>query len=209
MSLQNQIVQNCPHCQHSQELFFYKSVNITVDPSLKQLVLDGKLNAQLCSNCEKEINIVTDFLYHNMEQRIMLHLKENVDTDELNDFERFQDFKDRGYIYRHVQTYPELIEKIKIFDAGLNDLVVDSIKAELSEILMSSLQEVITEDTEELELNLFFDTYEKSLFKKRLLFVFFLHPSQMMQTSFSLKSFDKTKRKELFNLEALRMQSHV
>lgn len=205
MSLRNQIVQNCPHCQHSQELFFYQSVNVTLDSSLKQLVLDGKLNSQSCSNCGKEINIVTGLLYHDMEKRIMLHFKEDFDTDELNDFKRFQDLKDRGYIYRHVQTYPALIEKIKIFDMELNDLVVDTIKAELSETLKSSLKEVIAEDTEALEINLLFEKYEKSLFKKQLCFLFFLHPSQMMQTSFSLKSLDKTKRRELFNIEALRM----
>ena len=35
----------------------------------------------------------------------------------MENFEMFQDLKDKGYIYRHIKTYPELIEKIKIFDA--------------------------------------------------------------------------------------------
>lgn len=203
MSLEKEIKHNCPHCNEEQTLSFYNSVNVTIEPNLKNRVLNGKLNSQICSNCKKEINIMSGFLYHDMENQLMINFKQDEDPDKLSKSKILNDLKDKGYIYRNVNSYPELIEKIKLFDLKINDNIIDKVKAELLIMLSTSLKEVIGE-TDDSEINIFFDEYEKGLFKKKLLFIFFLHPSQIMKIDYNLKKLNQQDRQKLFDLEILR-----
>ena len=133
----------------------------------------------------------------------MINFKQGEDNDEISKSELLEGLKDKGYIYRNVNTYPELVEKIKIFDSKMNDQIIEKIKSELLIMLSVSLKEVIG-DTDESEINIFYDKLEKSLFKKKLSFVFFLHPSQMMKMGYSLKKLSPDDKRQLFDLESLR-----
>lgn len=203
MSLEQQISYSCPHCNSKQSLQFYKSVNVTLQPELKSKVLSGQLNSQTCNHCHKEINIMSGFLYHDMEQRLLLTFNpDKVDTDtSISDM--IAEFGDKGYIIRIVNSYPKLVEYIKLFDLQLNDQVINIVKKALLTTLRTSLKEV-TEVNEDTEIHLFFDAYEKRIFKKELSFIFFLHPSQMMKIKYDLKKLSKSDRHLLFDLESLR-----
>ncbi|MCB9033460.1 MAG: hypothetical protein H6553_06465 [Chitinophagales bacterium] len=52
-------MQKCPTCNTKQQLNYYQSVNITLQPELKQKVLDHQLNLQRCSHCNNQINAFT------------------------------------------------------------------------------------------------------------------------------------------------------
>jgi hypothetical protein len=203
MSLEKQIKHNCPHCDIEQSLSIYNSVNVTIQPDLKSRVLSGKLNSQPCSNCKKDINIMSGFLYHDMENRVMINLKLDEGDDELSKSEILKNLKDQGYIYRNVNSYPELIEKIKLIDHKLNDSIIENIKSELTVMLSKSLNAVVGE-TDDSEINIFFDKIEKSLFKKKLSFLFFMHPSQIMSIDYDLKKLSKQDRQNLYDLDVLR-----
>ena len=203
MSLEQQIQHNCPHCNTIQDLKIYNSVNVTIEPELKNKVLQGKLNSQQCTNCKKEINIVSGFLYHDMVNQLMINFSPDSDNDKISATKMLEDLKEKKYLYRVVDSYPKLVEKIKLFDLNMNDEVVERVKLDLKQILSASLKEAIGE-TEDAEIHIFFDKYIKSLFKKKLSFVFFLHPSQMMQIDYEIKKLSKLDRDNLFNLDTLR-----
>ena len=134
----------------------------------------------------------------------MINLKENIAIEEIEESKMLQDLKDKGYIYRHVHSYPELIEKIKIFDQKLNDEVVEKIKSEILVTLSTSLQEAV-EDVEDAMIHFFFEKLEKSIFKKKLLFVFFLHHEELMAINYNIKKLNKIDRKQLFDVDMLRV----
>lgn len=203
MSLESEIKENCPHCSVEQTLIFFNSVNVTLQPNLKIKVLNGKLNSQQCSNCKNEINIMSGFLYHDMENQLMINFKVAKGDDELSKSEILSDLKGKGYIYRSVNSYPELIEKIKIFDLNLNDIIIEKVKSNLLLILRSSLKEVIAE-ADNSEINIFFESIKRRFFVKKLSFVFFLNPSQLMEIDYGLNKLNKIERQQLFDLDSLR-----
>lgn len=201
MSLSTTINENCPHCNSIQEIEYYQTVNITVNPELKDKVLSGKLNSKICTNCHNEINIFSGLLYHDMENRLIFEIKVTDDID--NGKEKvINDFKESGYIYRQVYSYPELVEKITIFDHKLNDEVIESVSNKLKAILDESIKHF--KEMDEISFNLFFKTIEKGLFKKKIVFYCFSHPSQMMEMKFDFKKLSEKEKQNLYNTEILR-----
>ncbi len=201
MSLSTTINENCPHCNSIQEIEYYQTVNITVNPELKDKVLSGKLNSKICTNCHNEINIFSGLLYHDMENRLIFEIKVTDDID--NGKEKvINDFKESGYIYRQVYSYPELVEKITIFDHKLNDEVIESVSNKLKAILDESIKHF--KEMDEISFNLFFKTIEKGLFKKKIVFYCFSHPSQMMEMKFDFKKLSEKEKQNLYNTETLR-----
>ncbi|MDP6627925.1 MAG: CpXC domain-containing protein [Methanopyri archaeon] len=49
----------------------WESVNVTKDPDLRQLVLDGQLNVVTCPECQIAERIEKVFLYHDMDRGIL------------------------------------------------------------------------------------------------------------------------------------------
>ncbi len=204
MSLAHKSLQSCPYCQVVQEVNYYQSVNVTIDPELKQKVLSGTLNTTACKACNKEINIISGLLYHDMSKRIMLELAldENA-VDEDKDV-IIKDLIDKGYIYRKVYEYGRLIEKINIFDQKLNDKIIADVSARMKALLEESLKGV-REDYETIEFTVIFDKIEKSLFKKEIAFHCFTHPSQVMRVKYNLKQLFLDEKQNLYNMDLLRM----
>jgi hypothetical protein len=202
MGLEKQIKYNCPHCSIEQTSRYYNSVSITNQPELKDRVITGKLNTQQCSNCNKEVNFMSGFLYHDMENRFMIDFNQNEGADELTKHEISEHLNDMGYIYRKVHSYPELIEKIKIFDSNLNDEIIDELKLGLSVMLGNSLK--VAGESKDSQINIFFEAFTKGSFKKKLSFIFFLHPSRRMKMDYDLKELNQNNKQKLFDLEVLR-----
>ncbi len=188
---------NCPFCSTPQTVNVYQSVNVTIDPSLKEKVIKGTLNDKNCENCGKEISIVSGFLYHDMEKKVIISLNtsENqeagIASSEENPF-----LKQKGYIIREVFTYPELIEKIRIFDLNLNDNVIKQVGDDYKPMFKEVIKDI--------ELHVFFEGLEKGLFKKKLVFVCFTHPEQMMKLKQPIKNITKEQQQLLYNLDILR-----
>ncbi len=202
MSLSTIINENCPHCNSIQEIEFYQTVNITVNPSLKDKVLSGKLNSKICTNCHQEINIFSGLLYHDMENRLMFEIKVSDKVDE-GKADVLNEFKKNGYIYRQVYSYPELVEKIHIFDNKLNDSVIENVSNRLKVMLDESLKN-IKETDPEISFNVIFKKIESGFFKKKIVFYCFSHPSQMMEMKYDFKNLTESEKKNLYNIEVLR-----
>jgi hypothetical protein len=122
---------DCPNCHNKLTITVYDSVNVGTNPELKELVLAGKVNSTVCPECGKRIVINQPFMYHDMANRLVIYyFTDRTDRDELAaSSAMFTVFGD--YTLRYVDRLPELIEKIKMFDSGLNDIAIQLLKMNL------------------------------------------------------------------------------
>lgn len=114
-----QISATCSRCgaQHTAEV--PQSVNAAVSPELKERVRNGSLFTWNCPHCGTSNLLKLPFLYHDPTEKLMLVLTDApVNADALPD----------GYTGRFVRSVGDLIEKLKIFDCGLDDLVIEMCK---------------------------------------------------------------------------------
>ena len=109
----------CSRCgaQHSAEV--PQSVNAATQPDLREKVRNGTLFTWTCPHCGTVGLLKFPFLYHDPAEHLMLVL---------TDTPLGADGVPEGYIGRQVRSVGELIEKIKIFDAGLDDLIIELCK---------------------------------------------------------------------------------
>lgn len=204
MSSIHKSLQNCPHCKVEQEVSYYQTVNITLNPELKPKVLSGNLNLNICTACGKEINIFTGFLYHDMKNRIMIELSMDESSSETEEKKEIIDnLAEHGYIFRRVTEYGRLIEKINIFDNNLNDEIIQTVSDRMKEMLDESIKSVVGK-SEDYSFHVVFNAIEKGLFKKRISFHCFTHPSQVMKVKYDFKNLTPEEKANLYNLEKLR-----
>jgi hypothetical protein len=56
-------------CGHTFAAWVWQSANVTLEPELRKLVLDGKMNVVKCPSCGAVFHVETPFLYHDMIRR--------------------------------------------------------------------------------------------------------------------------------------------
>lgn len=109
----------CSNCGRQHELDVLSAVNIAETPSLKDRVVSGDLFKWTCPQCGTVNLIKYPFLYHDPTESLLIVLTDaQVNADSLPE----------GYTGRLVRSVGELVEKVKIFDAGLDDIVVELCK---------------------------------------------------------------------------------
>lgn len=115
----------------------WNSITVSDSADLKADLLAGKVNIFHCPSCSHTALMPTPMLYHDEEKHLMIsfspcddpllkeQLYENVcatskDSGELEKLE--------GYNLRFITDYNELLEKILIFENGMNDKAIEVIK---------------------------------------------------------------------------------
>lgn len=109
----------CTKCGAEYSAEVPQSVNAATSPELKEQVRSGALFTWTCPHCGTANLLTFPFLYHDPAEHLMLVLTQAPLGAE---------GVPEGYIGRQVRSVGELIEKIKIFDAGLDDLVIELCK---------------------------------------------------------------------------------
>lgn len=126
---------HCPNCQHSSEAELYDSVNVTLNPEVKAKILDHTIFDWECPHCQQQYATLYGFLYHDMEKKLLIHFFQNEETlqetlqSHLKEGELTQQFLDSGYQVRYVADFEELVEKISLFDEGLDDRGIEVVKS--------------------------------------------------------------------------------
>jgi predicted RNA-binding Zn-ribbon protein involved in translation (DUF1610 family) len=69
MSVRETVEVTCPACGAEAQATVWRSMNTTLDPDAKALLLAGSVNVFTCPKCRYESLVDTDFLYHDMEHR--------------------------------------------------------------------------------------------------------------------------------------------
>lgn len=124
---------HCSSCGLEHEVPFYSGINVGQDPSLKSKVKDGSLFMWECPHCGAANLAAGQTIYHDPENRLMIWLlpqgilpEERVKALEAQ-LEASSDALE-GYVLRRVEDVGSLIEKVNIFDAGLEDTVIEMCK---------------------------------------------------------------------------------
>lgn len=108
----------CGRCGKSSRVGVYRVINVGENPELKDKVTSGDLFVHECPFCGHREVIKYNLLYHDPDGRLLVCLSDKAMTIEGME----------GYTGRLVSDVGSLIEKIKIFDAGLDDVVVELCK---------------------------------------------------------------------------------
>jgi len=129
---------NCPKCGHSQAVELYESVNVQVSPELKEVLMANRLNVVTCAECGLSFRVDKPLLYNDPKRGVMIYLipttegqynkGEHLFAESLRRLTEVlpADFNAPGVSL--VFNRFELVERIFLFDAGLNERIIEYIK---------------------------------------------------------------------------------
>ena len=99
-----------------------RSIDVDRNPELKSSVKDGSMFVCRCPHCGNATLSDEDFLYHEPSKRLLIVMsRSGISAEGLE-----------GYTLRRVESVGELVEKVNIFDAGLDDVAMELCKYLLS-----------------------------------------------------------------------------
>ena len=118
----------CQKCGKVFDVDTVPAVNTEREPDLKRKVLSGELFLRECPHCGARTLARFPLLYHDPAEKVMVWLSDgSVDTEARMQAAVSEDAL-AGYTGRIVDTPGQMIEKVKIFDAGLDDLALEMAK---------------------------------------------------------------------------------
>lgn len=119
----------CSKCGQTTEITVYKSINTADNPELKEKVKNGSLFLWECPHCGT-VNLARyETLYHAPQKKLMLWLVPDGKISETQMQAITNHTKAMGgYTLRLVRDMGELMEKVLIFDSGLDDVVIELCK---------------------------------------------------------------------------------
>ena len=121
----------CPECGHEQEIHVIPSVNVTLDPEMREKVLSGEIFLFTCEKCGFSGFAGYPFIYEDKETAggFLIYLEPECPDREVG---VDGDVADQVLLHtmtmRLVTTVNELKEKIFVFEAGLDDRVLELFK---------------------------------------------------------------------------------
>ena len=129
MSIIKEASAPCSKCGEKQVIRIYRSINVSEDPQLKEKVRNGSLFLWECPHCG-QVNLAKyETLYHDPAARLMVWLLPEGDVSETQMKAITMHTKAMGgYTLRRVTDMGSLMEKVLIFFAGLDDVVLEMCK---------------------------------------------------------------------------------
>jgi hypothetical protein len=120
----------CPHCGHDQEFSVWESVNVSQTPAIKEQVLKRELSRFTCSGCARALWVGHAIHYHDVGRKLMIWLPHGqAQKPPLAEGSAVMNLMAKtGYAFRLVESYNELIEKIRVFDDQQDDRVLEALK---------------------------------------------------------------------------------
>lgn len=144
MSLEREETLICPACRAENRFRIYDSINVTLNPELKERVLDGSLFKLKCHACGGETVVRYDTLYHDMSADHPLLIQccqkregwEAINEQNENIRTMMREMKlSNEFPHRVVIGYNALRETIRIFDAGFDDRIMFAVKTAFAAML--------------------------------------------------------------------------
>ncbi len=149
----------CPHCAGEESVVIWERVHVQEDPDLKERILKKELQAFECSNCGEEVIMAEPFLYVDAAaKQLFYYCPQNKDLLENNrDLVETMPLPDAAellgtsaseatrYHLRLVTSYNDLIEKIHLYSAGLDDRLMELVKLAMRTRLAEAEGKVLNE----------------------------------------------------------------
>jgi len=117
---------NCSKCGHKQEFTTWDSLNVSLNPEKKELLLSGELTRLICDRCHASSEVMYPMLYHDMGQNLMVYYPAGKDPEEISILPLGMLMK--GYQFRITGNRNELLEKVWIADANFDDRAMEIFK---------------------------------------------------------------------------------
>ena len=117
---------SCSKCHRTTEIEVRQSINVALDPQLKARVKDGSLFLWECPCCGQRNLARYQTLYHDSEAKLMVWLLPGDAQPPQAVEDAVKELED--YTLRRVRDVGELVEKVNLHDAGLEDTVLEMCK---------------------------------------------------------------------------------
>lgn len=122
----------CPQCGKTSQFKVWDSISTQEDEHIKDAVQSLEAFTLNCPHCGYNHLISYNFLYHDMDGAVMIYHA----ADEKGEETAQQAFKQAmavlhgaaHYMCRIVHSFAELLEKLRISDAGLDDRIIELLK---------------------------------------------------------------------------------
>lgn len=132
----------CPECNAESEFLVWSSINTMSNPEMKEKVRTREAFRSICPCCGHTTYVDYGFLYHQMEDKIMIYYVQNMESyNQVFDMfsgesmhNALKEITSSEYMKRIVMSQDELSEKLLIFDNELDDRVI-----ELAKVLFASV----------------------------------------------------------------------
>lgn len=120
----------CPNCQESCHVTIWESINVFLDPEMRQQVLDESIYSFVCPSCGFRQYLAYPFLYHDQTSKFMVWWLFADDDMRKNDFAQLNNslIQIPGYRLRVVSSLNQLKEKIVIFQHQMDDRAIELLK---------------------------------------------------------------------------------
>lgn len=106
----------------------YDVINAADSPGLKERLLNGELFMWECPRCGARNLIGFPLLYHDPQIKLLLWLSDGSAELEAQMVAAVEEQNLEDYTARMVDSPGEMLEKIKIFEAGLDDITMEMCK---------------------------------------------------------------------------------
>lgn len=158
MSIEREEMITCPKCGKQSGFTIWSSLNTKLNPEEKEKVVTGELFRFTCPECGYCSVVDYGFLYHQMEDHMMIYYvqddenykgayeiftgkKPNGEDSEFKVFEAYGDGMS-DYLYRIVKSQNSLREKIRVFDDGKDDRIIEIMKCFVSANILNHHPEI-------------------------------------------------------------------
>ena len=139
----------CLHCRRHFNIREYQKVELPRQQELIPYILDGSIFEFECPYCREEYTVLKnqeEFIIDNQEKKYRIYYSDNeydsgvklmqvshglgITSEEEKDFVlEVRELDEQGYRIRFEANYSASVEKMVIFEAGLNDVAVELLKA--------------------------------------------------------------------------------
>lgn len=129
MSLISKAKATCSKCGKEHTIDIYKSINAETDPELKAAVLSGEAFLWECLDCGASNLAAYECLYHDPKEKYMIWVLPFGEPEGPEKEAIMNQVKAMGdYRLRIVSNAGDLMEKVMIYDAGLDDRCIELVK---------------------------------------------------------------------------------
>ncbi len=132
----------CRHCHKEGEMCIWHSVNVDLNPELREKIFSEELFTYHCPHCGKEMGIPVGTVYHDMKHKFMLFF-EFFKPDDFNYFplELPQNIikNSADYTFRLVFGLMRFKEKIILLEQGLDDVAIERQKYMFKHIIQPDI----------------------------------------------------------------------
>lgn len=139
----------CPNCKKEIMFKVKQEIDIPDDAVYKKKIMENRLFAIKCKNCNFGMPVVYHVAYNDMDQKYLIRVIPKIDktaVDNINAYnaqlkeDRALQLARKDYRLRAVRDEMDLKEKIIIFDEGLDDRIVEIMKVSCANYIREGMK---------------------------------------------------------------------